>query len=303
MTTPSLRAGLCLLVTCLCVPALAQEGAPPAPAEGAPQPPRQEAGPAEKQPAPVVDPLLEALDLDRDGAISADELKKAATSLIALDKNKDGVLTREEFGPPGDRNPLAALDKDGDGRVSKAEADDRLKERFDELDKDRDGFLSAEELRPRPPAGPEGREAGGPGTPGEPRGRRGPGMRPGPISCIQVALDMNRDRKIDADEIKGAPDALAKLDKDKDGRIAGVELAPVRPASAFFARYDKDGDGKISKDEAPEHMKERFDALDMNGDGYIDQEDLDAFRQRYGAEPRGRGRVEGGGDKGQDDAK
>ena len=41
---------------------------------------------------------------------------------------------------------LRMLDKDGDGRISMDEAPPRLAERFEELDRDLDGYLSAEEL-------------------------------------------------------------------------------------------------------------------------------------------------------------
>lgn len=44
-------------------------------------------------------PLMEALDLDKDGKISAEELKKAPQSLLKLDKNGDGELTRDEIRP------------------------------------------------------------------------------------------------------------------------------------------------------------------------------------------------------------
>lgn len=43
--------------------------------------------------------LMEALDTDKDGTLSADELKNATTSLAKLDKNNDGKLTQEEIRP------------------------------------------------------------------------------------------------------------------------------------------------------------------------------------------------------------
>ena len=50
-----------------------------------------------------INPLIEALDLDKDGKISAEELKQASESLKKLDKNKDGELTLEEMMPKGMR--------------------------------------------------------------------------------------------------------------------------------------------------------------------------------------------------------
>ena len=44
-------------------------------------------------------PIIEALDLNKDGTIDADEIAKASESLKKLDKNKDGKLTPDEFRP------------------------------------------------------------------------------------------------------------------------------------------------------------------------------------------------------------
>jgi collagen type III alpha len=58
---------------------------------------------------------------------------------------------------------------------------------------------------------------------------------------------------------------------------------------------DKNGDGKISKEEAPERLKERFDFMDGNGDGFIDKDELEKMAQRFrgrgGPSGRGRGRA------------
>ena len=64
-------------------------GPPGAPGQGGP------GGPGGRRPNPVI----EALDTDHDGEISAEELKSATASLNALDKNKDGKLTEDEFRP------------------------------------------------------------------------------------------------------------------------------------------------------------------------------------------------------------
>ena len=42
-------------------------------------------------------PIILALDLDKDGQISAIELKNAAQSLAALDDDSDGVISRKEM--------------------------------------------------------------------------------------------------------------------------------------------------------------------------------------------------------------
>jgi collagen type III alpha len=61
-------------------------------------------------------------------------------------------------------------------------------------------------------------------------------------------------------------------------------------------QFDQDGDGKVSKDEAPERMKDFFDRLDGNADGFIDSDEVAAMRQRAG----GPGGPSGGGGPGGD---
>jgi Ca2+-binding EF-hand superfamily protein len=109
------------------------------------------------------------LDANGDGKISADELAKAADALKTLDRNDDGVLTPEELAPPGPfagggrpgappgagnpQNPgagafadrLKQADTNGDGKISKEEAPERLKENFDRLDANKDGFIDQTE--------------------------------------------------------------------------------------------------------------------------------------------------------------
>ena len=68
-------------------------------------------------------------------------------------------------------------------------------------------------------------------------------------------------------------------------------------------QFDKDGDGRVTREEAPDRMKENFDRIDSNGDGAIDQSDIDAMRSRFqqrgaggpgGEGPRGAGFAPGG---------
>jgi Ca2+-binding EF-hand superfamily protein len=47
----------------------------------------------------MFDPLMRALDSDRDGSLSDGEIAGAAAALKALDGNQDGELSGEEFRP------------------------------------------------------------------------------------------------------------------------------------------------------------------------------------------------------------
>ena len=97
---------------------------------------------------------LRQADTNGDGMISRDEA--AALPMIAkhfdeIDTNHDGQITADEL-RAFHQNMRAAhfkkLDTDGDGRISRTEAQaaPRLAERFDQLDTNKDGFLTPDEL-------------------------------------------------------------------------------------------------------------------------------------------------------------
>jgi Ca2+-binding EF-hand superfamily protein len=100
-------------------------------------------------------PIIVALDADRDGVISAEEIKAAPRSLLTLDKNKDGKLSKDEYlgkQLPFHRIPevpiIKVLDANGDGVIDASEianASTALKT----LDKNGDGKLSGDEFLPK----------------------------------------------------------------------------------------------------------------------------------------------------------
>lgn len=141
-------------------------------------------------------PLLEALDTNKDGEISAEEIANAVASLKALDKNGDGKLTGEEIrpafrgfgqpggpgtpgGPGGALSPEAMLarwmeqDKNGDGKLSAEELGDRGPRMLEAADTNKDGLLDKAELEAYGRQMME-RFRGGQGGPGG-RGNRPPG--------------------------------------------------------------------------------------------------------------------------------
>jgi EF hand domain-containing protein len=63
---------------------------------------------------------------------------------------------------------------------------------------------------------------------GQPRPGGMKGHRP-PPSPLMMALDVNHDGVIDADEIANAPAELKTLDKNGDGKLTQDELRPPRP--------------------------------------------------------------------------
>ena len=97
---------------------------------------------------------LKAADTNGDGMISraeAQALPRLAERFDAIDANGDGQVTRDELrfahGQAMRTRLVRHLDKDGDGKVSKAEALAAAEERFNRADANHDGFLTAEELQ------------------------------------------------------------------------------------------------------------------------------------------------------------
>ena len=187
------------------------------------------------------------LDSNGDGVLDAQEIAAAAASLARLDKNSDGQIDSDEARPAmpegrgrggpgrgrgGDEGgagsnvvedtvkALMAFDANGDGKLSRSELPERFQGIFDRGDEDKDGFLTADEIRKvaaaqAAPAGPGGRGEG-------PRGEIN-FIRMDPILA---AVDSNGDGIISAGEIRNAPESIRKLDKDGDGRVTRDEAMP-----------------------------------------------------------------------------
>jgi hypothetical protein len=62
-----------------------------------------------------------------------------------------------------------------------------------------------------------------------------------------------------------------------------------------FSRFDPDGDGKVSRDEAPNRLRESFDEIDADKDGFIVESEIGQFfRQMPGRRGGGPGSNGGG---------
>ena len=104
------------------------------------------------------DRMLQRLDLNRDDAITLDEVEAVrAVRFLRLDGDGDGAITEAEMVAAAQvriarriAKKFARMDLNGDDRVERAEFDDRGAARFARLDSDGDGQVSQEEIRARP---------------------------------------------------------------------------------------------------------------------------------------------------------
>lgn len=150
----------------------------------------------------------------------------------------DAVGQQQGHHPDGPPKPpvVTALDTDGDGTLSKAEIDNASKALI-KLDRNNDGKLTREELRPRSkghrgPGGQDGSRGRGMQANMPPQQQGGQRPKPPVIS----ALDADNDGIISTRELNNAVEALKKLDKNNDGILTHEELRPQ-----FGSRGDRGG--------------------------------------------------------------
>ena len=111
-----------------------------------------------------VSPKFAAVDADKDGKLSKDEIvasakkkadKKAEELFKKLDTNGDASLTKDEL--KGKKSQKIALNADanGDGKLAKDElvaftekrSEERVSKKFQQVDKDGDGFVTSDEVQ------------------------------------------------------------------------------------------------------------------------------------------------------------
>lgn len=81
---------------------------------------------------------------------------KGAARMGAKKRKKQGKRPGNAGGPPSPAQIIKSLDKNGDNKISKDEAPDRMKGNFDRMDANKDGAIDAAELRKAFSRGPGG---------------------------------------------------------------------------------------------------------------------------------------------------
>ncbi len=134
---------------------------------------------------------------------------------------------------------MKVLDTDEDGVLSKTEIENASKSIM-KLDKDGDGIISAEELRPDPSDMPGAMAGAMPGRPGEgPQGGAAMAMR------MFEQRDANGDGKLSGDEIpERMRDRLSVIDTNGDGSLdkSEVEKAMARMGDRLGGRPERGND-------------------------------------------------------------
>ena len=206
-------------------------------------------------------PLLLALDTDRDGIISPEEINNAAVALKKLDANGDGRLEPAEYRPGSARLPgrssqgranppgmnagpasdavqqtierLLQYDENEDGQLVPDELPSRLRSVFDRADKDGDGVLSRRELVADARDQLDRSRSGSfPKPAPSVEKQSGSGLQQQFAERLMNRLDANSDRVLEANEI---PDRMrSKLmaaDSNGDKKIDLTELGSLAPGT------------------------------------------------------------------------
>ncbi len=213
---------------------------------------------AQTDPPPVsyirISPILNAIDTNQDGVLSAAEIAAAPAELKKLDKNGDGKLTRDEAGIHMDQLPGRGGrggrgggrgEGRGEGRgrgeggaepeipAAPPSADD-LTTSLMMFDANQNGQLEKSEVPERLQGLFERGDTNKDGilTKAEiialaeaSRQMKFP-PRPNQFDVSLIALDTNGDGEISAAEIAAAPKSLLTLDKNGDGQITNDEVTP-----------------------------------------------------------------------------
>ena len=212
--------------------------------------------------------------------MSRQEWKGPAELFDRLDKNGSGNIEPAELGGQqgnargGNQRgrPFEDLDKNSDGYL---DADDGIQERIlKRLDKDEDGRVSADEYS----------------------AARKRGARAGMERALKGMLrrfDEDRDGKVSRDEFSGSDERFERMDRNGDGFLSKDDLAtdeapksdrPVTPevdtpqapkAGSLLERLDKNGDGKLDRSEWDGEAA-AWKRLDKDGDGWVTAAELAA---------------------------
>jgi Ca2+-binding EF-hand superfamily protein len=242
------------------------------------------------------DQVFAALDGNRDGVLSGEEIARAETHLLTRDTDDDDCITLDEFAPPEaavmlpavalpgqPERPLAAAstllvdgggllfgprlvrryDRDRDGKLSQKEIG-LSPERFRALDADGDGKLGAEEVK-------EFRK-----------------QRPDVDAALELEPPAGQSPRVQVADGSAAratrPDVAVFASADTDVALAVRSLDPLRSAAADaqqqFNRLDADQNGYLDAEELKENVRFQrglFQTIDTDADEKIFWPEMESY--------------------------
>lgn len=225
------------------------------------------------------------------------------------DRGGAGDRGAGDRGGPGGRRPavpvMQAIDADGDGEISTKEIENAAVA-LKTLDKNKDGKLSDEELRPTF-GGPGG--FGGFGGFGGGRGAGGGGANVEETVTRWLAKDANKDGKLAKDELpERLQNVLGRADTDKDGALSKDELTAMAQRESSgggfgggFGGFGGQGGGTGGPGGGgfrggfgggppnPETFINRALEFDADKDGKLSKEELSKLAEQLGRGPGGPG--------------
>lgn len=201
-----------------------------------------------------------ALDHNRDGRITRDEWHFDRQGFLRADHNGDGAISRVEFlredAQDDDREDrFGDLDLNNDGRLSREEWLGST-DMFNVLDGNRDGFLSRAEL-----------------------------MGNEPPTELFGSVDINRDGSISRGEWHWSRESFDRRDTNHDGRLTRDEFngatLPAAQSSAYRAGYQR---GLDEGRAAGHEDRVRNQGWDLEGQRELETADS-GYDPRFGGKP------------------
>ncbi len=189
----------------------------------------------------MIDKIMQRFDTNKDNVITLDEVQAMRDGVFTkADVNGDGFLSPEEFAATAEeqrkihlKEMFNNLDANKDGNISLDELlqqpfgnPERKKAHFWKMDTNQDGVVSFEEFQ-QGKFGKEGHFMG-----------HLHGMKEkcnDPQSCLQARFNM--------------------LDADKDGRLSRTEFVHNLP---LFTKFDSNSDGVITREEIAQQLQNKM---------------------------------------------
>jgi Ca2+-binding EF-hand superfamily protein len=160
---------------------------------------------------------------------------------------------------------IEEFDENGDGVLERSELPRRMRDQIDQIDRNDDGRLTAQELRQH----------------GNRASSDSPGRHARPLEIVYLWVTDADSGHLSLNDLQQAYKSLQEIDENGDGQLSRDELRQRRQqllerwAGTVTDRLDQNDDGRINPREAHgTFLLSLFDRLDANHDGQISQREL-----------------------------